>query len=328
MPSGRLALGRSGGATGEAWGCGSGRPPARQPGSRGRLLPPPSHRRPRPAGSEAHVSGSDEGGQHAAALAARAGMAPGTRLVTVSAHDIVINVSPDTERLAQRHRRGDVPRRAKTHGWRHRPTGRNPPVRIGAVASRHARTRRFAPTKARVVRLERNSPHCIADHGFRTLVLDRTRKAGILARGASLNKHGENGRGILSRWYPDTPAARLAGIAEHADRIAFAEGDGMQLLEPLLHGWGSDAAVFVGHPYTAGGKRAGSRLYTHNTIDHAALFALLVRRRSNFLMTYDSAPEIVHPVRKHNLAAVSVQMKNVHHNHLTELVIARQPLFA
>ena len=190
------------------------------------------------------------------------------------------------------------------------------------------RIKRFAPTKARVVRLEHKSPHCIADHGFRTLVLNRTRKAGILAPGASLSKHGENGRGILSRWYPDTLAARLAAIAEHADRIAFAEGDGMQLLEPILHGWGSDAAVFVDPPYTAGGKRAGSRLYTHNTIDHAALFALLARRRSNFLMTYDSAPEIIHLVHKHNFAAVSVQMKNAHHNHLAELVITRKPMFS
>ena len=125
-----------------------------------------------------------------------------------------------------------------------------------------------------------------------------------------------------------TLAERLVAIEKHADKITFCEADGMQLLEPLIHGWGRSAAVFLDPPYTAGGKRAGARLYAHNDIDHAGLFETIARRSSNFLMTYDCAPEIVDLVRRHRFHAVSVQMKNAHHNHLSELVITREPLFS
>ena len=133
--------------------------------------------------------------------------------------------------------------------------------------------RDFTPTHERVKKLERQGPCCVTDHGFRTLVLNRTRKSGILAPGASYSKNGENGKGIRSRWYPDTLAARLEAINEYAGRITFCETDGMRILEPLLHGWGRAAAVFLDPPYTAGGKRAGARLYAHSEVDHARLFS-------------------------------------------------------
>ena len=65
--------------------------------------------------------------------------------------------------------------------------------------------------------------------------------------------------------------------------------------------------MFLDPPYTAPtGKRAGSRLYAHADVDHAALFAMLAERDSNFLMTYDAAPEIVDLVRQHDFHAVGV----------------------
>ena len=185
----------------------------------------------------------------------------------------------------------------------------------------------FALTREAVASLEREEPGCVVDHGFRTLVLNRTRNSGILAPGASLIRNGENGKGITSRWYPDTLASRLRAISRHADRIEFCEADGMRLIESLLHGCGQRAAVFIDPPYTAGGKRAGARLYTHNQIDHALLFGVLERLDVNFLMTYDSAPEIVKLIQQHRFHAVSVMMKNSHHNFMRELVITREPLF-
>lgn len=189
--------------------------------------------------------------------------------------------------------------------------------------------KRFEPTAERVGRLARKPPRSVEEHGFRTLVLNRTRRGGILAPGAALTRNGENGKGVTSRWYPETLASRLAKIGEYADRIAFLEGDGMKALPILLHGWGDRAAVFLDPPYTAGGgKRAGSRLYAHSDIDHAGLFDLLSTHKSNFLMTYDAAPEIIELVRHHGFAAVGVAMKNAHHNRLPELVITRESLFA
>ena len=183
------------------------------------------------------------------------------------------------------------------------------------------------PTREMLASWESSQPGCLHEHGFRTLVLNRTRRAGILAEGASYMLNGENGKGLLSRWYPDTLAARLLGLADAAGRIAFCEGDGMRILPPLLHGWGRRAAVFLDPPYTAGGKRAGTRLYTESELDHRGLFNLLADTTANFLMTYDAAPEIVKLVKRHRFHAVVVDVKNAHHNRVPELVITRSSIF-
>ena len=196
-------------------------------------------------------------------------------------------------------------------------------------AGLRARIARFDPTIDSVKSIERSRPRSVVNRGFRTLVLNRTRRDGVLARGASFCREGENGRGILSRWYPETLCRRLTEIEKYAQRLSFVEGDAMELLPALLERWGSDAAVFLDPPYTAkGGKRAGSRLYEHFNIDHAGLFKMLADFGSNFLMTYDHAPEIVDLVHKYSFHAAAVSMKNGHHNYMREIVITSQPLFA
>ena len=189
------------------------------------------------------------------------------------------------------------------------------------------RVTRFTLTRESVEALARQHPDDVVHRGFRTLVLNRTRRGGILAPGASLTRVGENGNGVASRWYPDTLAKRLRGIANYADQIGFCETDGMRLLEAALGRLGEEAAVFVDPPYTAGGKRAGTRLYTHSTIDHPRLFEMLAESSVNFLMTYDRAPEIVELIQRHGFSAVQVMMKNTHHARHPELVITRQPVF-
>ena len=191
------------------------------------------------------------------------------------------------------------------------------------------RIQQFTPTREGVRELEQAGWRNDAELAFRTLVLNRTKRAGILAPGSSFLESGENAKGIGSRWYPDTLVKRLQAIRKHAKRIAFYEGDCMPILEPLLQGWGQKAAVFVDPPYTGkGGKRAGSRLYAHCTIDHARLFEILDRSRSNFLMTYDGAQEIVDLIHKHRFHAVRVEMNSAHHSRLSELVITREELFS
>ena len=191
------------------------------------------------------------------------------------------------------------------------------------------RVAEFKPTLERLQKLERDAPSTVLEHGFRTLVLNRTRRNGILAPGASFCRNGEGGKGLLSRWYPGTLAARLAAIQEHSERFLFLEGDGLRLLPVILEGWGGRAAVFIDPPYTArGGKNAGSRLYDHSSIDHAALFSILAEHGANFLMTYDPAGEIVELVRTHEFSAVGLLMKNGHHDRMREIVITSEPLFA
>ena len=189
------------------------------------------------------------------------------------------------------------------------------------------KVRRFQVSRAAVNELAASTPSDMLERGFRTLVLNRTRRGGILAPGAAFARAGENGKGLASRWYPKTLADRLLAIAASAERIRFLEGDGMALLETALATHGTRMAVFADPPYTAGGKRAGSRLYTQHALDHAKLFELLSDRRAEFLMTYDEAPEIVALIRKHGFRAVRVVMKNGHHNRIPELVVTPRPVF-
>ena len=46
------------------------------------------------------------------------------------------------------------------------------------------------------------------------LLRNRVSRGGILAKGASVMKQGENGHGIASRWYADTLAARIRTIGK------------------------------------------------------------------------------------------------------------------
>ena len=89
------------------------------------------------------------------------------------------------------------------------------------------RITQFTPTRAAVRALVEAPIDTVEDHGFRTFVLNRVRRGGILANGASFSRVGENGRGIASRWYPETLSKRILAIHEFSDRIQFAESDGV-----------------------------------------------------------------------------------------------------
>ncbi len=187
----------------------------------------------------------------------------------------------------------------------------------------------FTLTRESVVQLASERPADVVERGFRTLVLNRTRRGGVLAQGASFTRKGENGAGIGSRWYPNTLIRRLRAIGECAPRISFREADGLEVLASLLAKPHDDVALFVDPPYTArGGKRAGKRLYAHNEIDHARLFSILAESNANFLMTYDRSLEIESLIESHDFHAVRVVMKSGHHTLLPELVITRHPCFS
>ena len=80
---------------------------------------------------------------------------------------------------------------------------------------------------------------------------------------------------------------------------------------------------FIDPPYTAGGKSAGSRLYTHCEVDHERLFAVCEKLRGDFLLTYDNAEEVCALAERHGFATKPVAMKNTHHAEMNELLIGR-----
>ena len=185
----------------------------------------------------------------------------------------------------------------------------------------------FLPTRENVTLLNGMVPETVVDRGFRTLVLNRTRRGGILAKGASLARAGEAGKGVASRWYPSTISRRIKAISRVAHRIDFREGDGMEVLEQLTNGPNSRTVVFVDPPYTAAGKGAGKRLYNHNLVDHQRLFRLLTQTDADFLVTYDQSVEILELIRNHCLQVKRVNMKSTHHTQIWELLITRRPVF-
>lgn len=157
---------------------------------------------------------------------------------------------------------------------------------------------------------------CSTKHrAWATLLRNRVVHGGILAPGSGLIRRGENGRGLASRWYPETLSRRIRAIYAMRHRIAFRQGDAFAVLDELGHR--PDVAWFIDPPY----HRAGRRLYTCHRIDHEALFARVARLRGPFLLTYDDAPEIRGLASRHSLATRLVPMKTTHHRQKYELVI-------
>ncbi len=167
-----------------------------------------------------------------------------------------------------------------------------------------------------------NEAPCTAlDRAFRTILRNRTNRSGILAPGAGLLNHGENGRGIKSRWYPDTLWRRVLDVAELRPRITFIEGDGLHFLGQCEKR--DNVVFFIDPPYVVGHKQAGKRLYRHSTVDHEALFDLMSRLEGDFVATYSNDDTILGLCHHYRFDTCEIMMKNSHHKRMTELIIGR-----
>ena len=165
---------------------------------------------------------------------------------------------------------------------------------------------------------ERTEMH---EQAFKTILRNRVNHGGILAPGTGILKQGENGKGLASRWYPQTLKKRILDIQSVKEKIRVVHGDGLKILQENAHR--PEAVFFIDPPYTVAGKKAGTRLYAHNEIDHEELFAVAETLAGDFLMTYDNAEGVIKLARKHGFAAQAIPMKNTHHAEMTELLIGR-----
>lgn len=178
---------------------------------------------------------------------------------------------------------------------------------------------RFDVTRENVRAIIDATPSRTVDKAFRTIVKNRCQRSGIMAPGAGLVKDGENGRGLSSRWYAETLARRFSIIRGFRERITFQHGDALAAVQQS-----EGATMFVDPPYTAGsGKRAGSRLYTHNEIDHERLFDLVAAHAGPALLTYDDDPDVRRMADSHGFRVGDVAMKSTHHVVMRELAILK-----
>ncbi len=164
-------------------------------------------------------------------------------------------------------------------------------------------------------------PSTLRAKAFRTLIKNRMQRGGIMAAGAGLVKTGEAGRGLNSRWYPETLSKRIGLLRTLRDRVSFQRCDAFQTIQQFIAN--PNAFFFIDPPYTAGGKKAGKRLYTHSEVDHEALFSLMAISRGSVMMTYDDTKEVRQMAISHGFRIQTVPMKSTHHAIMHELLIMK-----
>lgn len=165
---------------------------------------------------------------------------------------------------------------------------------------------------------KRRSP---VNRAFQTILRNRVQRGGVMAPGAGLMRAGENGKGVASRWYPSTLARRIRDLQTYRARIEFIHGDAFDVMESYRNDPG--AVFFIDPPYTAGGKRAGSRLYEQSAIDHVRLFELSASCAGDVLLTYDNSPEVLELARSAGFATKPIAMRSTHNAEMSELLIGR-----
>ena len=163
-----------------------------------------------------------------------------------------------------------------------------------------------------------HNPTSIRQKALATIIRNRLNHGGILADGAGLIKTGENGRGLMSRWYPETLKKRIMDIAEIKNKIEFVRGDGVDFIEKNLNR--KNTVFFIDPPYT----KTGKRLYKHHNINHRHLFDLAKNIKGDFLITYDDSQEIETLALDRNFQVERVLMKTTHHTQKYELIIGRE----
>src|SRR5699024_192941 len=165
------------------------------------------------------------------------------------------------------------------------------------------------------------SPRAIHKKALRTLVKNRAQRGGIMAPGAGLMKGGENGKGIASRWYPDTLAKRLKATRSIKERLTFVQAAAISEIEQHQD---KEIAHFVDPPYTAGGKKAGRRLYKHNELDHELLLETVQNCHGPAMLTYDDNEWIREQAENRGFDLATSTMQSTHLVTMHELVIIKE----
>lgn len=175
----------------------------------------------------------------------------------------------------------------------------------------------FELTRENVAKTLSRGGSSLREKAFITLLKNRLHHGGILAEGAGLIKNGENGKGLMSRWYPSTLSRRIENIITIKDKITFIHGDGFRIIEKYSRD--ENAVFFLDPPYV----QAARRLYRHFDIDHERLFSLISQVKGDFLMTYDESEDVLELAERHDFEVEKVIMKTTLHYQKYELVIGR-----
>lgn len=165
--------------------------------------------------------------------------------------------------------------------------------------------------------LQRPAEHAV-DLALQTIIRNRLNYGGILKASAGVS--GAQAQGTPPRWYPETLAARVLALQQHAARAHVSRADALELLERLRDHAG---VVFIDPPYTATPGSAGHTLYPHAALDHAHLMHLAAQMRGPWLMTHEDHPVVAELALQHDLDVIRLHMQTNAAQMRTELAIGR-----
>ena len=154
------------------------------------------------------------------------------------------------------------------------------------------------------------------ERAFSTIVRNRTNHGGILAKGSGKIKTGEGGKGLSSRWYPETLVRRITEANKLRDKIQFINEDAFNIMRQQQNN--SNAYFFIDPPYTI----AGRRLYNLFDVDHRQIFEIISKLQGHFLLTYDDTTEIRNFAEEFSLSYKTIPMQTTHLIKKEELLIS------
>jgi DNA adenine methylase len=179
----------------------------------------------------------------------------------------------------------------------------------------------FEPTEKNLTASLSAQARSPLEQAFQTILKNRVSHGGIIANGSGIMKSGENGKGIFSRWYPETLSKRIINLHEIRKKIKFIQGDGLEAI--IKYGKNRQNVFFIDPPYTAGGKKAGQRLYKYNQINHEKLFKLSKHVKGDCLLTYDDAIEVQELAVRNGFDYKEIAMQNRHNSIMNELLVGK-----
>lgn len=174
----------------------------------------------------------------------------------------------------------------------------------------------FIVTPENINEVELHANEGTKERAFSTIVRNRTNHGGILAKGSGKIKTGEGGKGLSSRWYPETLVRRITEANKLRDKIQFINEDAFKIMRQQQNN--SNAYFFIDPPYTI----AGRRLYNLFDVDHRQIFEIIAKLQGHFLLTYDDTTEIRNFAEEFSLSYKTIPMQTTHLIKKEELLIS------
>lgn len=174
----------------------------------------------------------------------------------------------------------------------------------------------FIVTPENINEVELHANEGTKERAFSTIVRNRTNHGGILAKGSGKIKTGEGGKGLSSRWYPETLVRRITEANKLRDKIQFINEDAFNIMRQQQNN--SNAYFFIDPPYTI----AGRRLYNLFDVDHRQIFEIIAKLQGHFLLTYDDTTEIRNFAEEFSLPYKTIPMQTTHLIKKEELLIS------